>query len=525
MKAANIMNGIHTTNAFAELVCRSRSSKLSHDFFRSFLLVPSCLSSLSSSASSSSRTLLQIQNRRISRKRILKSSTSSSFVLRVSISEGDGHRRNIGRERRVSSPSTKTEVVLEEQVEDVDTAINTLKTKQEDLLLSNEEKARQKRIGQMNQRLRKAASREDRISYLEIKSKSTSKTIESNSPILITENERKELNGLYNSRESYEEQYNPEQFNQHHMEFKDMHNDAFIALTIYCENERRRTRKSRSTSRCTNRLINNSDDNDDDDDDTNTAMFYLDGPDGGTTKRILKHDHNIDSSQCYVANRHESSCIALREILPNENVVHATCSEALTKKSLAKTIKKAVKAGSAITTYINAGNDTETDEQQQQQGSFAHIDFCSYYFDGCGGYVPHIINMISSALLQAENTDTETDTDIDTKTSSTKNTKKASRQGPIVIGYSLLGGNKNVIGKELAVNRAITIIGRTLNPKMRLIHVLDDPITYGISPKITKIGGSDDGNASRSSISSKSSDGSNTFTTWVLLQPELIKLD
>lgn len=116
-----------------------------------------------------------------------------------------------------------------------------------------------------------------------------------------------------------------------------------------------------------------------------------------------------------------------------------------------------------------------------KDGKFAHIDFAAYYFDGCGGFVPHVIGMLSAALLR-EN--------------------YGMPSGPIAVGYSLLGGNKDVIGKELAISRALAIIARRRG--MRMVHVLDEPLRYGLSPDIQKIGGNNDG----------------TFTSWLLLEPE-----
>jgi len=49
-----------------------------------------------------------------------------------------------------------------------------------------------------------------------------------------------------------------------------------------------------------------------------------------------------------------------------------------------------------------------------------------------------------------------------------------------------------------------------------MIHVLDDPIRYGLTPSIQKVGGIGDSGGSNK----LSNSGGNTFTTWLLLQPE-----
>ena len=111
-------------------------------------------------------------------------------------------------------------------------------------------------------------------------------------------------------------------------------------------------------------------------------------------------------------------------------------------------------------------------------------------FDGCGGFVPHIVGMMTAALLR-EHSHTKTPQD------PSGNMKKT-----IAVGYSLLGGNKNVVQKELEVSQALAIIARRRG--LRMVHALDDPMRYGISADLKKIGGSG---------------GSGTFTTWLVLEP------
>uniref|UniRef100_A0A7S2PR69 Uncharacterized protein n=1 Tax=Leptocylindrus danicus TaxID=163516 RepID=A0A7S2PR69_9STRA len=268
----------------------------------------------------------------------------------------------------------------------------------------------------------------------------------------MTKAERAELQGLLKVRDNFEEQYDPKTFTKEHLEFKAMHNDAFIQLSKYCEDARKQSEP--------------------------VKVFFLDGPDGGTASALIQKG-GFDPDQCFVANRHESSCDSLRisggGLLPDENVVLATASEALT---ISEPIFVDGLSGSSAVGECDANIAPLTGED----GAFSRVDFAAYYFDGCGGFVPHIVGMLSAALLRRNSDDVAS--------------------GPIAVGYSLLGGNKDVVGKELAISRALTIIAQRRG--MRMVHVLDDPSRYEISPDIQKIGGSNDG----------------TFTTWLLLQPE-----
>ena len=93
--------------------------------------------------------------------------------------------------------------------------------------------------------------------------------------------------------------------------------------------------------------------------------------------QLISSKGGLDPSQCYVANRHVSSCDALRVSgggrLPDENVLHATAAEALSP----------------------GGGDVDQDHP-----SFSEIDFAAYYFDGCGGFIPHIIGTMTAALVR-----------------------------------------------------------------------------------------------------------------------------
>jgi hypothetical protein len=444
---------------------------------------------------------------------------------------GDG---TTGRDRRISSSSSlMDETSCSSSNDEQQNQKQQQNSKDTKLIANDKELARQRRIGQMNQRVQKAVSAEDRIYVLEAKAKlskqkqqtmlmtlsKSSSTLSDNVVVvgdatdksnnsttdmmmkMMTKAEYAELNGLLKVRGVFEEQYDPNTFTKEHVEFKDMHNDAFIQLARYCERERNKIRINRNNNEQQQQQQSSSSSQSQSPQlpiTTTTNLFFLDGPDGGTTSALLKRG-KFNSNQCYVANRHAASCELLRKsgggLLPDENVVHATSSEAFTSQG----------------TTTSTTSTTTTD-------SFAHIDFTAYYFDGCGGYVPHVIDMLSSALLsqhqQEEEKDDNDDNDNDNDHNYSNNTDIMNTTGPIAVGYSLLGGSKNVIEKELTISRALTIIAR--KRRMRMIHVLDDPIRYGLTPSIQKVGGI--GNSGGSNKLSNS--GGNTFTTWLLLQPE-----
>ena len=319
-----------------------------------------------------------------------------------------------GRERRISSsPSPLSSNHKEEQ----------------QLLVDHEEEARRKRLDQMDRRIQQLARRDERITILEAKLNSET------SNESLTDAEQAELEGLRRVQDNFEEQYDPQDFSKEHIEFKALHNQVFCNLVRWCE-------QSPASSH------------------SDTNVFFLDGPDGGTASHLIQKG-DFDARQCYVANRHESTCKALVDssggLLPNENVVHATCSEALSKGG----------------------------------GAFSEIDFTGYYFDGCGGYAPHIVNMMSSALLVLKGDDRKE-----------KARTKPLRKRPIVVGYSLLGGTKNLVEKELEISRAMTIIARSRG--MRMVHALDDPLRFGLPPNVPKLGGKK----------------GTTFTTWLVLEPD-----
>jgi len=386
-----------------------------------------------------------------------------------------------GREKRISSSDNHHEKQQQQQ-----------HTSEQQKLIEKEEAARQQRIGQLGQRFKKAVGRENRISFLEekiAKEEAAAKESSHGSPdaptteigannggsgddahesFRVTDAERAELEGLLRVRESFEEQYDPQQFSEEHLEFKAVHNDVFARLVRWCEDRRdtvvETEPKAEEPKAEEPEAIPTA----------TTRVFFLDGPDGGTASSLIRMG-NFGPTQCYVANRHGSTCSVLRQsgggLLPEENVVDATSSEALTKGAY-----------------------------DAKQGAFAHLEFTGYYFDGCNGFVPHIVNMMSSALLVLDD-DLGGTSDGNNEPALRQQTKNDPRY-PIAVGYSVLGGNKDVVEKELEVSRALTIIARSRG--MKIVHALDDPSRFGLPPGVSKLGGN----------------GGNTFTTWLVLLPD-----
>ena len=257
--------------------------------------------------------------------------------------------------------------------------------------------------GKLNQQFQKAASRENRISVLEeIKERSSA--------------EEAELQGLKKKSSRFEEQYNPSQFSEEHLKFKDDHNAAFLALIRYCQEHSERKDP-----------IN---------------VFFLDGPDARTATSLRDSPAmDIAINQCYVANRHQSSCDALLK-WGLKNVVCLDATLALT-------------------------------------GPFDNIDFGAYYFDGCGGYALQIVNMMEAAFAMKDDDET------------------CRRCSPIAIGFSIVGGNRDVMDKEVTVVQSLAKLAKRMG--MRVSHVLDEPERYGVCPDLRKVEGG-------------------TMTSWIILE-------
>eukprot|EP00588_Corethron_pennatum_P000381 CAMPEP_0194284444 /NCGR_PEP_ID=MMETSP0169-20130528/27648_1 /TAXON_ID=218684 /ORGANISM="Corethron pennatum, Strain L29A3" /LENGTH=310 /DNA_ID=CAMNT_0039030263 /DNA_START=281 /DNA_END=1213 /DNA_ORIENTATION=- len=299
--------------------------------------------------------------------------------------------------------------------------------------LSVDSGSQQQRAGQASHRLDRSVRREDRISELWGRSDASA-------------SEQKELDGLMAAGLLYEERYRPSDFTEYHRSWKAAHNEIFVGLV---------------SRRCEYHPGGRGDGADVDWDGDSAArpplsgVFYLDGPDAGTTSALLSAGFRPE--ECFVANRHASTCEALRKILPAENVVHACAVDAL--------------AGTGSVATFEATQDGSHD---RNLGAFWNIPFGGFYFDICGGCVDLIMDMMSAALDNA---------DLDP---------------PIVVGFSILGGNRDVVDKEQDVIRKLVSIVKPLG--MRVEHVFDDPEKYGlISPLPKKIDGG-------------------TMTTWCMIE-------
>jgi len=299
--------------------------------------------------------------------------------------------------------------------------------------LSGDGGSEQQRAGQASHRLDRSVRREDRISELWGRSD-------------VSASEQKELDGLMAAGLLYEEKYSPADFTECHRSWKAAHNGIFVDLV-------RRRRGYQPGGRGDGTDVDG--DGDDAARSPLSGVFYLDGPDAGTTSALLSAGFRPE--ECFVANRHASTCDALRKILPAENVVHACAVDAL--------------AGAGSVASFEAAQDGPRD---RNLGAFGNILFGGFYFDICGGCVDLIMDMMSAALENA---------DLDP---------------PIAVGFSILGGNRDVVDKEQYVIRKLVSIVKPMG--MRVEHVFDDPEKYGlISPVPKKIDGG-------------------TMTTWCMIE-------
>mmetsp|Transcript_25190 Transcript_25190/g.37074 ORF Transcript_25190/g.37074 Transcript_25190/m.37074 type:complete len:359 (-) Transcript_25190:34-1110(-) len=280
------------------------------------------------------------------------------------------------------------------------------------------------KAGKVNNQLQRSVRREGRIAALE----------NMDGPLSLAE--QKEFDGLMKAGLAYEEQYCPSDFSDSHVAFKAAHNQVFINLIQYCQSSRKKKQKQTATTVGSETAP------------TSLNIFYLDGPDAATTFALNSAGFNSD--QYYIANRHGSTCDALRKHLPDENVVHASAADAL--------------AGTGM-----------SENETANIGHFGDIPFSAYYFDGCGGYIPLIIDMMSAAF------------------------DRDALEPPIAVGFSVLGGNRDVVDKELDIIRKLVSMVKRFG--IRVDHVLDDPERYGISSPPCKIYGG-------------------TLTTWCILEKD-----
>jgi len=165
------------------------------------------------------------------------------------------------------------------------------------------------------------------------------------------------------------------------------------------------------------------------------SILYLDGPDAQTTLALQQRGFQ----HLYVVNRHEESCQALEAHLPADNIICDNVQEALSQDPL------------------------------------RDIMFGAYYLDGCGGHAPQIMAMLEGALAH-----------------------RAPCSTCIAVGWSIVGGNRDVIHKHMQCVQKLVALAKDMN--MTVQHVLDDPERYGVNVRLNMVEGS-------------------TFTTWFVLEP------
>ena len=130
-----------------------------------------------------------------------------------------------GRERRISSSSTNNNNSSSHEQNDR----NSRYGREQQKLIQQEEAARQKRLDEMDRRIQKLVRREERILVLEAKlalvegEQNGGTTTETNE-VCMTDAERAELEGLRKVQSNFEEQYDPREFTEEHLEFKALHN-------------------------------------------------------------------------------------------------------------------------------------------------------------------------------------------------------------------------------------------------------------------------------------------------------------
>ena len=242
-----------------------------------------------------------------------------------------------------------------------------------------------------DQWMEKGAARERRISYLKNKGD-------------LNASESGELDGLISRGLQFEEQYNTRTFSAEHVAFKASHNAALAALAAHCSQaEQSRGAEQRGHH------------GREDGGSHGCNLFYLDGPDAGTTHALF--GRGIQPSRCYVANRHASSCEALVLAgLPRANVAHEWAEEALRRP---------------VPEQRPAPDDAG--------GPFAGVDFGCFYFDGCSGHPPIVVEMAAAALGAR---------------------RVGSPRAPVALGYTLCGGGRDIVERELFVTRAVVRLAK-----------------------------------------------------------------
>lgn len=394
------------------------------------------------------------------------------------------------------------------------------------------EKSPTSQSGRAEKWLEQAARREERISTLQSLHRLQQ----------LTKNEAAELAGLLEKGRRFEEQYNRLAFTPEHIQFKERHNAVFAALTHYCS--------SSSSARSTDEAGGGGGSGGVDDsfflthDQNNLAqssasspsyqnpvnVFYLDGPDAGTT--LALRAAGVSPSRCFVANRHEASCQELVNTgpLPKSNVVHASAAEALQWPLWRRKDSFLVVDGDGGANGANqavprqqqehdddddggvSDDEASEDNRGDNGGRFGGIEFGCFYFDGCGGFPPKLVEMVAAALggghssrgnCRSAALSGSSGSFSDSRKRNPANHsayKKRPPHHPLAIGFSLVGSSKNdVVDKELAVVQAVVKLAKEAG-FARVVHALDDPARFGLNPATRKA-------------------DAGTLTTWLVLEP------
>ena len=172
----------------------------------------------------------------------------------------------------------------------------------------------------------------------------------------LSKPESNELKGLLSKGDTY----NPYSFSSKHNEFKNHHNEIFHYLSLFNSDNKK-----------------------------NPKLFYLDGVNGGTTSCLLKLNHV--ASSLYTANKYFDSYEGIKEVakhyIDSNNEGHDDGDDN-SNNNINILLKSAEWALS--NSYYNSN---------QEKIGFGEIDFDGYYFDGCGGGIKMIIDLIKYGPL------------------------------------------------------------------------------------------------------------------------------
>mmetsp|Transcript_22027 Transcript_22027/g.63157 ORF Transcript_22027/g.63157 Transcript_22027/m.63157 type:complete len:298 (-) Transcript_22027:1630-2523(-) len=240
--------------------------------------------------------------------------------------------------------------------------------------------------GHANQLRQKNEARHRRLEELR-------RTLDSNEQDEMNVRIEKEYQGLV----SLGDPYDPDLFTSDHAEFKMSHNEAFASL-------------ARNLG-----------------DDKVYPVFYLDGPDGGTTSYLLAA--GFDCTDLYMANEWKESVSTLRS-----DPFHMPAEHCLLGRA-----------------------------QDVLRDDFVDVEFVAYYLDGCGGQTEPVMEMVSSIL-------------------SRKNLAKR-----LAIGFTLTQAEpsgRELIDRVQDVTRYIMTSTKAIGYGMR--HVGDDPESYGVNPELSR---------------------------------------